>query len=86
MQSINLPSSDIKQFYKAVLKGQTHKLPSCIDGYQCRIAKPLVKVNISKLEKNVEQLKAIEINVQEIGKKILRHDSVYFIFFLHRWV
>ena len=54
---------------------------SCIDGYECRIAKPLVKVNISKLQKNVvEQLKAIAINVQEIGKskKILRHDSVFY--------
>ena len=28
MQSINLPSSDIKKFYKGMLKGQTRKLPS----------------------------------------------------------
>ena len=80
-QSIHLPSSEIKQFFVTMLKGQTHKLPSCVDGYQCLIAKPLVKVNISKLEKTVvEQLEAIGINAQEIdtSKKILRHDSVFY--------
>ena len=80
-QSMCLPSSEIKQFFMTMLKGQTHKLPSCVDGYQCLIARPLVKVNISKLEKKiVEQLEAIGINAQEIdtSKKILRHDSVFY--------
>ena len=81
MQSLDLPSSDIKQFYKNMLKRQTHKLPSCMDGYQCLIAKPLVKVNVSKLEKRVvEQLQARDINVLEIdkSKKVLRHNSIFY--------
>ena len=83
MQSLDIPSSDIKQFYKNMLKRQTHKLPSCIDGYQCLIAKHLVKVNVSKLEKRVVEqqfLQAIDINVLEIdkSKKVLRHDSIFY--------
>ena len=64
-----------------MLKGQTHKLPSCLDCYQCLIVKPLVKVNIPKLDKSVvEQLVANGINAHEIdnSKKILRHDSIFY--------
>ena len=78
-----LPNSDIKHFFfKTMLKGQTHKLPSsCLDCYQCLIVKPLVKVNIPKLNKSVvEQLVANGINAHEIdnSKKILRHDSIFY--------
>ena len=65
-----------------MLKGQSHKLPTCLEAYQCPVAKPMVEINLSQLQEGVRQ-QLVAFGTDEgsnvfKSKKLLRYEYVFY--------
>ena len=76
-QSIKMPPGSTKNFFTSMLRGQSHKLPVCVEAYQCSVA-----VKLTELSDSVqEQLITFGTNPSSCvdkSKKMLRHAYVFY--------
>ena len=81
-QVVKMPAGSIKIFFNRMLRGQSHKLPVCVEAYQCSVAKPLTTIKLNDLAVGVkEQLinfgTCENSNLQK-SKKILRYGFIFY--------